>query len=207
MGLGAATMIRKTWRHGVCAAAVALCLAPAAQGADRARLGPMEIGRVVPPPSGASALCSDLPWACTVAPASARLAGADILRLAEQVNGAVNRRYAAISDRRRFGREDHWAELGPRGGDCEDFALTKMRHLLAAGIASRDLRVATVLDTNRQPHAVLVVTVGGDELVLDNLTDRILPWDATGYVFLRMQDREDGRLWRMVRGAHSLASL
>ena len=82
-----------------------------------------------------------------------------------------------------------------------------MRALLAAGVAARDLRIATVLDADRQPHAVLIVSVEHEDLVLDNLTDRILPWNATGYVFLRMQDREDGRLWRMVRGAHSLASL
>lgn len=167
--------------------------------------GSIEVGRIVPAPNGAATVCSDLPWACGAVPG--RLGAAEVLRAAEAVNRAVNRRHAAISDRRRFGREDHWAELGPRGGDCEDFALTKMRELLRAGVGSRDLRVATVLDRDRQPHAVLVVTVGGAELVLDNLTDRILPWDATGYVFLRMQDRDDGRLWRMVRGAHSLASL
>lgn len=208
MGLGAATMNRTDILRRTCAAVLAaLCLASGAMAADRARIGPMELGRIVPPPSGAGVLCRDLPWACAVTPDATRLAAADVLRLAEDVNRAINRRYAAVSDRRLFGREDHWAELGPRGGDCEDFALTKMRDLLAAGVASRDLRVATVLDTDRQPHAVLVVTVGQDELVLDNLTDRILPWNATGYVFLRMQDRDDGRLWRMVRGAHSLASL
>lgn len=196
-----------TLRRLCAAAAVALCLAPGAQGADRARTGMMELGRVVPPPSGAGALCRDLPWACAGTRAATSPAAADLLRLAEAINRATNRRYPTISDRRRFGREDHWAVLGPRGGDCEDFALTKMRALLAAGVAARDLRIATVLDADRQPHAVLIVSVEDEDLVLDNLTDRILPWNATGYVFLRMQDREDGRLWRIVRGAHSLASL
>lgn len=208
MAPGAATMIRTvSLRRLFAATAVMLCLAPGAQGADRARIGPMELGRVVPPPSGAGALCRELPWACDGTQATAPPAAAEVLRLAEGINRAINRRYAAMSDRRRFGREDHWAVLGPRGGDCEDFALSKMQALLAAGVAPRDLRVATVLDADRQPHAVLVVSVDDEDLVLDNLTDQILPWNATGYVFLRMQDRDDGRLWRIVRGAHSLASL
>lgn len=205
MAPGAATTIGNRIATAAAALAVAVCLAPAARASGGFGTGPLELGRVVPAPAGAGSLCADLPWAC--ARVAARIAGSDVLAAVETVNRAVNRRHPAISDRRRFGREDHWAELGPRGGDCEDFALTKMRELLRAGVASRDLRVATVLDHDRQPHAVLVVTAGGTDLVLDNLTDRILPWDATGYVFLRMQDRDDRRLWRIVRGAQSLASL
>lgn len=198
-------MHRALPRLAAAAVAAALLLGqPAGAGAAGPGLGPIDLGGVVPPPNGAAELCQSLPWACTAGAESAPVA--DLRRLAEKVNRRINRK-PTISDRRLHGREEHWAPLTARGGDCEDFALTKMRDLIAAGVPGRQLRIATVLDRQRQPHAVLVLSHGGDDLVLDNLTNRVLSWADTGYIFLRMQDPDDKRLWRMVRGAGSLASL
>ncbi len=34
--------------------------------------------------------------------------------------------------------------------------------------------------------------------MLDNLTDRMLPWHRTGYSFLRMQEPNDPRRWNAI---------
>jgi len=77
---------------------------------------------------------------------------------------------------------------GPRGGDCEDFALAKKKRLIEAGVPAGAVLIATALDRRRKPHAVLVLRARAGDYVLDNLTDRMLLWHRTGYSFLRMQN-------------------
>ena len=40
-----------------------------------------------------------------------------------------------------------------------------------------------VRDLDGEGHAILTVKTDHGEFVLDNLTDEIRPWDATGYTF------------------------
>ena len=70
----------------------------------------------------------------------------------------------------------------------------------SAGIDPRKLLLATVLDNRKNPHAVLVYRSSQGDLVLDNLTNRIKPWNATRYLFLRMQDPKQPRNWVGVYG-------
>jgi predicted transglutaminase-like cysteine proteinase len=76
-----------------------------------------------------------------------------------------------------YGREDYWAvprEFLPRGGDCEDFVITKYFSLRALGYPAEELRIVVVQDTNlRIPHAVLAVARGTDIWVLDNQVDQV----------------------------------
>ena len=44
-------------------------------------------------------------------------------------------------------------------------------------------------------HAVLVVRTHKGDVVLDNMTSRILPWKRTGYAFLKMQNPEQPAKW------------
>ena len=62
-------------------------------------------------------------------------------------------------------------------------------------MAPNRLLVAVVLDRKRQPHAVLVLRSDMGDFVLDNLNKRVLPWQKTGYAFLRMQDPRDPTRW------------
>lgn len=87
------------------------------------------------------------------------------------VNRYVNRiRY--IEDRDNFGRTDYWAtprQFFARGGDCEDFAITKYLTLKALGWSVKRMRIAIVVDKNkRQAHAILVVYHRGKRHILDN---------------------------------------
>ena len=101
----------------------------------------------------------------------------------------------AIEDDRQYGVAEHWALPTRTGGDCEDFALLKKRELVSVGIDPSRLLLATVLDRQRNPHAVLVFRSDAGDLVLDNLTNQIRPWRATRYMFLQMQDPDRPTRW------------
>jgi predicted transglutaminase-like cysteine proteinase len=55
-------------------------------------------------------------------------------------------------------------------------------------VSADRLLIAAVLDKKDKVHAVLVLRTEMGDYVLDNLTSRVLPWNTTGYAFLRMQD-------------------
>ena len=99
--------------------------------------------------------------------------------LIEQVNSWVNRKISYVEDRNLFAKADHWAGarrtliLGK--GDCEDYALTKMQLLAAAGIDRNDMFLTIAKDRVRNAdHALLVVRFEGRYVVLDNATDQLM---------------------------------
>ncbi len=100
-----------------------------------------------------------------------------------------HQRHATIPDTGILGASD------AARGDCEDYALYKKRELIRLGIPPEQLLIAAVLDKQRRIHAVLVVRTGSQDLVLDNLTSRIVPWNRTGYTFLRLQDPDQPSRW------------
>jgi predicted transglutaminase-like cysteine proteinase len=148
-------------------------------------------------PAGAANLCGRYLFACQTSAQAVRVSGAQI-DLALKLNRQINRQVTSISDEAQYGRPEHWALPTARGGDCEDFALLKKKQLIAAGLDPQMLLISTVLDRDRNAHAVLVMrTVQGD-FVLDNLRDEVLHWRQTGYTFLRMQDPADPTRWTAV---------
>ena len=97
----------------------------------------------------------------------------------EAINRYVNREVTFTDDWRQYGRADRWAaaaETLRRGrGDCEDYAITKLQMLRAAGISPSDLYLVLVKDlVRRADHAVLVVRAEGRSLMLDNGTDMVV---------------------------------
>lgn len=145
-------------------------------------------------PSGASALCQTYDWACARASSAAATSASEIDTVTA-INTWVNRSVRAINDDRQYGVEEHWALPTKTGGDCEDFVLLKKRELIASGIDPKRLLIATALDNNRNPHAVLVFRSEKGDLVLDNLTNRIRMWHETNYLFLLMQDPAQPARW------------
>lgn len=147
-----------------------------------------------PAPDGAQAICQTYSWAC--ARASARtISPAEQLKRVSDVNAKINRSVHAVEDDRQYGVTEVWALPTQAGGDCEDIALLKKRELVSQGVDPRRLLIATVLDRNRNPHAVLVFRSDRGDLVLDNLTDTIRTWNETRYVFLQMQDPDRPTAW------------
>ena len=106
------------------------------------------------------------------------LHGADRMTQLEEVNRFANR-IDYISDRRNYRVEDYWAtpaEFFAKGGDCEDFALTKFVSLHRLGYHEDRLRIALAMDERRRLyHAVLVVYLRDDAYVLDNQIKRVTP--------------------------------
>ena len=154
---------------------------------------------VSPPPSGAKQLCHQYNWACTTK-ASVSLSSRQEMQLIKRVNRQVNATTRSVTDQSQYRTTERWALPTSRGGDCEDFALLKKRDLIRAGVDPSKLLIATVLDTRRNAHAVLVYRSAGGDLVLDNLTNQIKPWSATRYLFLRMQNPKQPSSWVGVYG-------
>ena len=82
---------------------------------------------------------------------------------------------------------DYWETPGEfltRGGDCEDYAITKYFSLVRLGFSPDNLRVVIVNDTNLQAfHAVLAVRDDGVVWLLDNQIPQAVPMDvAVQYV-------------------------
>lgn len=152
-----------------------------------------------PPPSGARQLCRQYSWACASS-AAKKMHSSQEMQLVKTINRKVNASTREITDQSQYKTREHWALPTSRGGDCEDFALLKKRDLIRAGIDPSKLLIATVLDTRRNSHAVLVYRSNQGDLVLDNLTNRIKPWADTRYLFLRMQDPKQPRNWVGVYG-------
>ncbi|NYT40293.1 transglutaminase-like cysteine peptidase [Sphingomonas sp. R-74633] len=77
-----------------------------------------------------------------------------------------------VSDLANWGMADRWetpAEMFARGGDCEDYALTKYFALRDLGLSESAMRLAIVWDNvDQEQHAVLFVDVDGQNWVLDN---------------------------------------
>ena len=166
----------------------------------------LPVKQAAPAPEGASSICQAYDWACASGALSP--AGADVLKVAAKVNSAANAAIRPISDQRQFAVAERWSLPTARGGDCEDYALYKKQQLIAAGVAPNRLLIAVVLDRKRAPHAVLVLRSDMGDFVLDNLTKRILPWQKTGYAFLRMQDPRNPKGWVavMVQAGAGLSS-
>lgn len=95
------------------------------------------------------------------------------------VNKWVNRQVAFADDRKLYRKADYWATasetLARRAGDCEDFAIAKMELLHILGISRNDMRLVIARDLVRNAdHAILVVTLPGGPVLLDNSTDLLL---------------------------------
>lgn len=94
-------------------------------------------------------------------------------RINEYANG---KRY--VLDLDNYGMTDYWAvarEFLYNGGDCEDYAITKLFSLRWLGVEMEKLRIVVLQDTNlRIPHAVLAVYSNNDIFILDNQTAQVV---------------------------------
>ena len=90
---------------------------------------------------------------------------------------------------------DHWDYPIDGKGDCKVFALYKRKLLIEQGFPRQALLMTVVRDLDGEGHAILTVKTDHGEFVLDNLTDEIRPWDATGYRFIKRQAQTDPNVW------------
>jgi predicted transglutaminase-like cysteine proteinase len=110
----------------------------------------------------------------------------------KRINGRVNASIRAVNDEP---GNDIW-QIGVSSGDCEDFALTKRQKLVTAGWSPRALRMVVARTREGEGHAVLVVKTSEGDMVLDNRTNEIRPWNRAGLRGVKIQSGDNPRLWR-----------
>jgi predicted transglutaminase-like cysteine proteinase len=118
------------------------------------------------------------------------------------VNERVNATVRPLTDRDHWGVEDRWDYPADGFGDCEDYQLLKRKLLIAAGWPRRALRMTVVIDEEGAGHAVLIARTDRGDFVLDNKTNAVLPWNRTGYIFMKREGTE-GSAWVSLGGRTS----
>ena len=122
-------------------------------------------------------------------------------KLLNEINNKANNAIEPISN------FDHWDYPTDGKGDCKIYALFKRKQLIDQGFPRQALLMTIVRDQDGEGHAVLTVKTDRGDFVLDNLTDEILPWNDTGYRFIKRQAQDDPNVWlAMTGGATAVAS-
>jgi predicted transglutaminase-like cysteine proteinase len=115
-----------------------------------------------------------------------------------KVNNWVNDHIKPISDLEHWGVVDQWDYPSDGKGDCEDYVLLKRRMLMQAGWPREALLITVVRDNKGDGHAVLAVETDRGEFILDNQESEILPWNKTGYRYVKRQSQSDPNVWVML---------
>ena len=186
-------------RSAVAAAIVVACVATG--GGAQARMPQASyaaVGGETSIPYGWVDFCGRRPEECS----GQRLPAVDVRLtdetwgLIDQTNRAVNAFIEPISNFDHWGTMlDHWDYPVDGKGDCKIYALYKRKLLLDQGFPRQALLMTIVRDLHDEGHAILTVKTDHGEFVLDNLSDEIRPWNATGYRFVKRQSQEDPNLW------------
>lgn len=145
------------------------------------------------PLTGWVAFCDNYPQECAI-----DLREPEVVRMTPQLwqhlltaNVLVNTFISPMTDDEQWGVPELWT-LGETGkGDCEDYALRKRQMLAELGVPRRAMRVVMVVDEREGGHAVLAIRTTQGELILDNLRDAILPWQLTGYRYVKRENGQD----------------
>ena len=87
----------------------------------------------------------------------------------------------------------HYAEDGY--GDCNTYALTKRKALIAMGWPEDTLLLAAVYDELGEGHLVLVARTSEGDLVLDNRLPPVVAWDTLPYRWVAMQSQQSPARW------------
>jgi predicted transglutaminase-like cysteine proteinase len=155
------------------------------------------VGEPTRPPIGWVEFCIEYKPECATQPSAARdvvltqKAWADIVK----VNAWVNQAIKPVTDIEHWGVIERWNYPDDGYGDCEDYVLLKRRMLMQAGWPREALLVTVVRDKKGDGHAVLTVKTDHGEFVLDNQEPQVLPWNKTGYRFVKRQSQSDPNLW------------
>lgn len=96
------------------------------------------------------------------------------------VNAYLNK-WLYVIDPVNYGVKDYWAtpkQFMQRNGDCEDYAISKFMSLAHLGFPKANMRVLVLQDLNLSTaHAVLLVELDGEVLMLDNQISSVINAD------------------------------
>jgi predicted transglutaminase-like cysteine proteinase len=156
------------------------------------------VGDTTSVPYGWVDFCGRRPEECQLGvlkPLDLRLTKASFAQL-DRINRSVNAAIEPMTNLAHWGTMlDHWDYPVDGKGDCKVYALYKRKLLIDAGFPRQALLMTVVKDLDGEGHAILTVKTDRGEFVLDNLTDEIRPWDATGYTYIKRQAQNDPNTW------------
>ena len=112
-----------------------------------------------------------------------------------KVNLWANEAIKPMTDLEHWGVIESWNYPDDGYGDCVDYVLLKRRMLLEAGWPREALLITVVRDKRGDGHAVLTVETTRGEFILDNQVNEILPWNKTGYRYIKRQSQADPNMW------------
>jgi predicted transglutaminase-like cysteine proteinase len=140
--------------------------------------------------------CIRYPADCKSDPSEKERIGlnAETLELLKRINHSVNTSIAPTLKSYGTDLQDSWT-IAPSTGDCNDYAVTKRHMLLESGLPSKALRLSVVKTPSGIGHLILVVATTRGDIVMDNLTEVIRPWQTTGYLWLKIQSASDSKYW------------
>lgn len=118
---------------------------------------------------------------------------AETLETIQRVNRDVNASIMPVA-RSNAIADGGWT-ISPASGDCNDYAVTKRHELVRSGFPTNAVRLAVVKTLSGIGHLVLVVSTNKGNLVLDNLSEMVLPWQLTKYHWVKIQSSNDARFW------------
>ena len=79
--------------------------------------------------------------------------------------------------------------------DCNKYALTKRRELIAQGFPRGALLLATATTERGEGHLVLVVRTDRGDLVLDNRVAHVVDWSVLPYRWISVQSQQSPVRW------------
>lgn len=168
--------------------------------------GAMATGGLTSQPIGHYEFCKANPAECSIRPTDLRPVSltksvwSELANVTASVNAAVK----PMSDFDIYGKDEVWAYPDKGVGDCEDYVLEKRRRLNHLGISLADLLITVVRKPDGEGHAVLTVRTSKGDYILDNLTDKVRPWDQTGYRFLKRQAADNTGRWVSIRDGQAV---
>lgn len=150
------------------------------------------VGTESRPPIGWVGLCRDMPSECQLntSEATSIEMNSDNWRKLIRINAEVNTQIKPMSDQEQWGTLEHWGLPVTGVGDCEDYALLKRKRLAEAGFPRRAMLMTVVIDETGGGHAILTVRTSRGDYILDNKRNAVLPWDATGYRFVKRESQD-----------------
>ena len=194
-------MARSAFTISLSSIALLILLAPA-QGRS-----PIEAGVAMPITESSPTLspfqhvrfCLRYPADCKSDPAESATVEltAETLETLQRVNGDVNAAIMPVA-KSSTAPDAGWA-ISPASGDCNDYAVSKRHELLRKGYPAKAVRLAVVKTPSSIGHLVLVVATNKGQLVLDNLSQSILPWQLTKYHWVKIQSSSNANYWFEVK--------
>jgi len=167
------------------------------------------VGTATSVPYGWVDFCDRRPEECSLGkldPRDIRLTKktwAELNRVNKRANDAIE----PITNLEHWGTTvDHWDYPIDGKGDCKVYALYKRKLLIEQGFPRQALLMTIVRDLDGEGHAILTVKTDHGEFVLDNLSDEIRPWYATGYRFIKRQAQDDPNVWLDLGGAQGVSA-